>query len=568
MEFFRLWIYVCQEGSRVVKKLQQLTSNLEDKVELTGNPFVDNGLATIAALCKCESIEDLALRKMKNLHHYELTEMEENHRMCGESLARNNMRLKSNWMVFINSITQQSSFSNEEKLTRYAKITTAIINKIGHEDKHESCDFCGAPYSLEFSKLFTDTEEHFIGRDWFPMIGSFNDAQGLPGASRSLNPCAKCLYAVQYLPQSSLLVDGLLTLFQSTSVDFWYQFVKNITSDNETKLGAGGNKLETLGKKECSREAINRLLDVMKTSKRYDVNASMMMYKYTNANEAVLKKQLIPNFALNFLHEAAKQGLDKDIHDLTLWEVESKKKASYRYTFFSRITEREDYTRLYPSAPEKKKSNGASPELFLLYQTHILRYPAQSLYTAYKIAQYLKSKVDVEKLSVDIERNFKKQNTVRKWVIEMAQEALLTFDEYYNLFIHSSTDRRNRWWLIKYYLLSQSDMSEFKKVGDSDIYNPEYKSRVVKVGNMILDRILEEKGEERFKKLLSKFAKGTVGRNWLITQFEKLADDNKDFDYSDNWRMLCIDEYGREDIYQFLYLLRLLFTIRIYKGTA
>lgn len=552
----------------MVKKLQQLTSTLEDRVELTGNPFVDNGLATIAALCKCESIEDLTLRKMKNLHHYELTGKEETHVMCGELLARRNMRLKSNYMVFINSITQQPSYSNEEKLTKYAKITTAILNNIGREEVNEFCDFCGAPYSLEFGKLFTDTEEHFIGRDWFPMIGSFNDAQGLPGASRSLNACAKCLYAVQYLPQSSLLVDGLLTLFQSTSVDFWYHFVKNITWDNEKKLGAGGNKLEMLGKKEGSREAINRLLDVMKTSKRYDVNASMMMYQYINANKAVLKKQLIPNFALNFLHEAAKQGLDKDIRDLTLWEVESKKKASYRYTFFSRITQREDYTRLYPSASEKKKSNGASPELFLLYQTYILRYPPQSLYTVYKIAKYLKSKVDVEKLSVDIERNVKKQNTVRKWVIEMAQEALLTFDEYYNLFIHSSTDRRNRWWLIKYYLLSQSDMSEFKEVEHSDIYNPEYKSRVVKVGNMILDRILEEKGEERFKKLLSNFAKRTVGRNWLITQFEKLADDNKDFDYSDNWRMLCIDEYGRDDIYQLLYLLRLLFTIRIYKEIA
>jgi hypothetical protein len=310
----------------------------------------------------------------------------------------------------------------------------------------------------------------------------------------------------------------------------------------------------------------------MKTSKKYDHNVSMIMYQYTNSNEARLKKQLIPNFTLNFLHEAAKQGLDKDIRDLTLWEVESKKKASHRYTFFSRITEREDYTRLYPSASEKKKSNGASPELFLLYQTHILRYPAQSLYTAYKIAQFIKSKVEaeeVEKLAIDIQRNYKKQNKVKKWIIEMAKERLISFDEYYNLFIHSSSDRRNRWWLIKYYLSSQSDVEFKNKIEDVDIYNIEYRDRIVKVGNMIFERISEEKGPDYIKrKLLPKFAKGTIGRNWLITQFEKLADDNKDFDYSDNWRMLCIDEYGREDIYQFLYLLRLLFTIRIYKGIA
>jgi len=319
-----------------------------------------------------------------------------------------------------------------------------------------------------------------------------------------------------------------------------------------------------MGKKEGSREATNRLLDVMKTSKKYDSNVSMTMYQYTNANEAALKKQLIPNFTLNFLHEAAKQGLDKDIKELTLWEVESKRKPSYRYTFFSRITEQEDYTPLYPS----EKSNGASPELFLLYQTHILRYPTQSLYAAYKIAQFLKSKDEVEKLSIDIQRNYKKQTIVKKWIIEMAKEGLISFDEYYNMFIHSSTDRRNRWWLIKYYLLSQSDVAFKNKIEDGNIYNPEYRDRIIRVGIIIFDRILEEKGPDRFKKLLSKFAKGAIGRNWLITQFEKLADDNEDFDYSDNWRMLCMDEYGGEDIYRFLYLLRLLFTICIYKDNS
>lgn len=42
-------------------------------------------------------------------------------------------------MVFTNSITQQPSFSRKKKLTRYAKITTAILNEIGHEDVNEFC---------------------------------------------------------------------------------------------------------------------------------------------------------------------------------------------------------------------------------------------------------------------------------------------------------------------------------------------------------------------------------------------------------------------------------------------
>ena len=35
---------------------------------LTGNPFVDNGLAAIAALAGCESINELTLRKIKLKH--------------------------------------------------------------------------------------------------------------------------------------------------------------------------------------------------------------------------------------------------------------------------------------------------------------------------------------------------------------------------------------------------------------------------------------------------------------------------------------------------------------------
>ena len=110
--------------------MQQLSSRHKqqatNKVELTGNVFVDNGLAVIAALSGCENIEDLTLRKMKNFHGN------------GIKLARNNMKLKANYMVFINSITMQPSYSEKDKIEKYAKITTAILNNIGHEELTDS----------------------------------------------------------------------------------------------------------------------------------------------------------------------------------------------------------------------------------------------------------------------------------------------------------------------------------------------------------------------------------------------------------------------------------------------
>ena len=58
------------------------------ELELTGNPFVDTGLAVIAYLSGCSSIDNLTLADIKSLHGN------------GESLARNNIELKSTCQLF------------------------------------------------------------------------------------------------------------------------------------------------------------------------------------------------------------------------------------------------------------------------------------------------------------------------------------------------------------------------------------------------------------------------------------------------------------------------------------
>lgn len=546
------------------QKLEQLlrtTKAPTNRVDLTGNVFVDNGLAVIAALCKCNAIEDLSLRKMKLIHR----------KSNGKDLARNNIRLKANHMVFMNSITTQPSYSQKEKIAKYAKMTTAILDNIGHETLPEFCDFCGVPYSVNLTELFQKNlkstrvknkdQKHFIGRDWFPLSGSMlNDAQGMPCASRALNSCAKCLYAVQYLPQGSILVNGLLAVFHSTSVPFWYQWVKDLTSEVQKRLALSKrtDKVETIGKNEGNREVSKRLLAVMQRSRsrKFDPNTAMIMYQYSNGKGADLKKQRIPNFALNFLHKAAIQGLDLDINRLTSLEG---RKGSYRYSFLNCIAEQQDYYFLYPSP--LKKLEGASPGLFLLYQTYILKYPARTLYTAYKISEYVKSKDDTEKLAINIQRDIKKQNSVKKWIVKMVGEGVITFDEYYDLFIHSPFDFRNPWMLVKYYMLTNQAV-HFKNIKEENVscYRQEYKDRLVNVGTMIYERYIADKGSARFVKVLSKLASGEIHRNWLITQFERLADDNKNFDYTENWNALCKDEQGNEDVYQLLYLFRLLWT--------
>jgi hypothetical protein len=112
--------------------------------------------------------------------------------------------------------------------------------------------------------------------------------------------------------------------------------------------------------------------------------------------------------------------------------------------------------------------------------------------------------------------------------------------------------------LVKYYMLTEKT-SEFKSFEEDGIcyYNQEYKDRVTKVGTMIFNAYLADKGRTRFIKLLGRFARGDIHRDWLRIQFERLADNNEDFDYSENWNALCINKQGEEDPYQLLYLFRL-----------
>ena len=112
------------------------------KIQLTGNPFVDTGLAVIAHLSDCSSIDDLTLADMKSLHG------------DGESLARNNIELKSSYQLFGSDyLILQNRIEREQRIMHHTKVTLAVLNSIGHEDIVERCDTCGNDRSLDLDKL-------------------------------------------------------------------------------------------------------------------------------------------------------------------------------------------------------------------------------------------------------------------------------------------------------------------------------------------------------------------------------------------------------------------------------
>jgi CRISPR-associated protein Cst1 len=506
------------------------------KLKLTGNPFVDTGLACLAALSGCRRIEDLTVDKIREVHGE------------GTDLANNNIRMESNTRIFTrNTITTQNSYSPADRITKYAAITRALVEEIGHETVDQYCDFCDNSRCIDFTRLAREhidpeVTDYFIARNWFPLTGSMgSDAQALPSASRGLHSCAKCLLAVQYLPQCSILVHGRLALFQSTSINLWYSWMKRLTLRVKGELSSSdasnnsSNKIRTLGTGFSSRFASLQLLDAiedMSEDGEYDPDMHMIMYTFTNTGtSASISKEFIPGFALNFLHEAAQYGFANEIRTILARET---KNTRYYNSFLKCISDGRDYWPLYPF-DLGKRWNGASPGLFRSYQRYIIGHSDSILNTAYKIADYIKQKTHT---NADLEKLGTRRKKVKRFVVQMVEEGLVSFSEYYNFFVRDPLDSRSVWRLIRYYLLNSKEL-EPGDIGSGatdevevEIFDQEYRDRIVAAGTAIYDLFATE-GITTVKKLLVKFATGKINKRWLRRWYEnaELDYDNKELDY-------------------------------------
>jgi hypothetical protein len=376
---------------------------MQQQISLTGNPFVDTGLAVIASLSNCTTIDELTLEHIKSYH------------TNGELLAQRNLNLRSTSMIFgINSLILQNQIKPEEKrLLYYSKMTTALLNNIGLEDVVERCECCGNRWSLDLDKLFrltlsplgyTEGKRH-VGRDWFPLSGGIrNDVQALPSASRAPNLCAECLFAVQYLPLGVILINGKLCIFQSTSKNFWYDIVSSIAQLINERVTA--NNFVTIGSREGSAAAVERILDVMQNMHEdLEPETSLFIWLFSNSGQSPdCRVEQIPDTALRFLFEAIRHLPNRrEIIDII---------RNRRYSFLHCIQRGVDYEPLYP----QRNFNGVSNRLFSLYQTYIRGVSIGSLLTAFKIARYISSnstEKEFRDIGKNIDTNKENQNFVK-----------------------------------------------------------------------------------------------------------------------------------------------------------
>jgi hypothetical protein len=517
-------------------------------MELTGNPFVDTGLAVIAAKAGCASVDDLSLEQMQKVHG------------DGEWLARVNSAIKSTSMIFtINSLSTHPGIKPlETRIKYYAAVTKAILDSIGKEDLDHYCECCGNKKSLDIDELVRRTlvplgypdASRSIGRDWFPLAGSIaSDAQALPAASRSPYLCAKCLFAVHYLPLGTILMNGRLAVFQSTSETFWYRYVSRIARDVYNRVSAGMK--ETLGAKRGSTAVIEEAFGAMEEMKNevLEPGTALFVWRFSNSGtgpDCTIEE--IPNRALEFLYEARGYGYQKQVLDLISHERRKDPQL------IQAIQGGQDYPSLYP----KGKYDGAPSKLFHLYQSRVRGVSTLKLQAAFNIAEYAGShleKKQFDKIAKELISNRASQNQVKRLIAEMVKQGKLSAMEYFQLFAlpeAGATVSFDAWKFIQYYMrVGLFEKSHFEPP------LPELKTDIEYYASAIFSDYIESRGIERFDRdVLSQLELGHISSGWLRRRFLDESLRRPGFTYT-AWKGLTLSESGWDTTRELLYRMRL-----------
>jgi len=543
-----------------------MTSN---KIELTGNPFVDTGLGVIASLTNdLDDINELTLTHLKSVY------------ADGELLIRWNSSLKSFTQIFgTNNPLFQPSYGfkkgkgpSDINRAIYKSIIEALLSEIEVSTNGLRCWSCGNHTGFNFSEICKKavesngkkaSDDKYVGRDWFPLAGSLgSDAQALPSASLPPTICPKCLYAIHYMPIGLILIDGKLTVFQSTSIDFWYEFLHNIVNYNISRIQAGD--YETLGKKDGNNVLLRRLLEYFRSlNKEVPKGTELYMWRFSNSGTSPeCQIETIPNSALVFLNNAKNENLIDEIYSLIMFEKKNSPNSIYRC-----ILEGRDYPNLYPDAKRK----GASSKLFVLYQTSICHHSLKALHIAHKLAKEISEQVDEKEMKriqrFEAFKELKVRNQFRVSMVLLTEKGELTLEEYYDLFPIQDQNgisvAWDGWNLIRFFLYHSTE--DFPKMEEKqDVRNKTHPELYYYAGH-IYNHYLSEKGRDRFQKeVLTQMSRG-IGVSWLRNQFVQLAELYDGFNYG-QWSKLCKLENGNVSVWELLFQMRLLWSQWIYEN--
>ena len=534
---------------------------------VTGNPFVDTGQAIISCLAGTESFIHMKHDDVKLVFGF------------GNDLSNWNSRLKSFTMVFGNNgpLYQPRGKKNEDKRKQnYTSILSGLLDQIENVNSdYGMCECCGEYHACDLNAAYKQIDvgkeiNHAIGRDLFPLIGSLgSDAQALPSSSRMFNICARCLFAVAYIPIGTRLLNGKMIVFEGAHQPFVQDLIRSIVEDNRRLLSVAGDNVETIGKKRPSGETVAWLCTIFREMQRAQKrkllprNAELDLWLFSNSGTSPSCEILqIPDASVRFLWDAGNHGLDTEIASLAMVDKFIKNSDNH---LLNSIRNKTNYMGLYPI----KKNDGASVSMFAFYQTCLLGVPYKALVASQKLAEGLlpdNSKEQKEWIKSDVFKDIKKRNILKGKITEMVENGRLSIDDYFHIFpvrsLYPLLVSYKGFDMVRYFLRHLDDdipnyESNDCKDGESVKMNP----NILNAAHLYFNDYVENRGLKRFKKdVLDEFKSGTKHVYWIKNVMCDLSERHEGFgpDYWDSfWHDLCHDESGNFVGYELLFQMRL-----------
>lgn len=548
----------------------------ESKINWTGNPWVDTGLAVMVAKAKKENIEDFTYDDFENVIS------------DGVWLAEVNRKLKAfNMVAGTNSSLTNTSLNDslkkknknkslnsmdDEGFKQYCdiikKLKDSVLNCTGGKFICESCgERPTTEVLLEYGKD--------IGRDWFPLIGSIgNDAQALPAASRTARICSLCLLSIQFLPLGAFIVGGKIACFQSTYMELTQLMVSEIYKKTTDKLQLlrTDERLPAVGQGEGSKTAIIKLLRLMeifqqnKRMVKLPRYISLNIWLFSNSGQGPDSDLIeIPNNALTFLWDCAR------LYRNEIEELLKKETKKVDFQLFECIKRKIEYSGFYPYKDSKPASKG----LFELYHKNILGDLQYSLELAEWIAYNIKSKLsagdknDKKLLAKLIKENAYKSKgkellkKIKGIFIRLAEEGSLSLEDYSLLFPkendikHFSVKKEAFKWI--WFYLNQDNIND-KKPAKEAITCMDNHYQIVKTFAKDTFDYYKQKERREIKyiknNILDKFKKGDISTHDMKRWFINLAEDKKGYT-NDAWDDLCRDDNGNNNTSEVRFVFRL-----------
>lgn len=470
--------------------------------------------------------------------------------------------------------SQESKLQNgaqDKGLQDYIEIIKSL-----HEDLKDnsgsnelSCEGTG---KYKASKVLRNHQKE-LGREWFPLAGTMKDIQTLPAASRPLQLSSLSLLATQFLPMGAAMLSGKLVCFQTNDfavndVPMFQSIIEEIYTETMTKAALKDN-VETFGKdggyNSIAFLFLHRLQDFYerKSLDKVPDYLCLNLWRFSNSGQdPYLEIIEIPNEALQFLWETWRGRLRDEIEKY----LKAEKNFPKEYTLLECIKEKRLYEPFFkPYKIKNSFSSLASVGLFDLYTTKILGYKPESLATAKWIAYQIK-KLKSDKDLTELKDNISKYHKQIKGILaELADEANLSLEDYLFLFsclIHplrvdkdkQSISNKIIWFYLHHNLsISEKPMNQ----GDVSMFvHPKY-PKIKSFAHDFFNYFIGQQGQERFeRRILKAFRQEQIRPRDIEHWFATLAEFIEGYT-NEEWDDLCRDEYGKSDVWEVIFQLRL-----------